>query len=462
MKNENNSDELLEKKKNRRRFSGVKYVGILAFFLALYLGMLTALLPFFRPSYSESEKRKLTSFPKLTVQSLFSGDFFDGVSLWYSDTFPAREKLLGLNNLFRQNKLGGNTRLYGNTNEETDVIPEEIPDPVEPERQEKPIEDELAPQPFPNVNPNSVETVGVLLVVDDTAYELYNFNKECANKYVGALNRLEKQLGSQATVYNMIVPTSIGVMVSDDLLKKYNVNSSDQHKAINYIYESLSKNIKTANPYKLLEAHRSEYLYFRTDHHWTANGAYYAYTELMKQTGRTPFPLDHYSEVVYDGFLGTFYSGTKMDPQLKKNPDTIHAYKPQDVETFESVYLSGKKKVHRDSTPIIQNVERMSANNKYLTFMGGDRVWEIVRNPNITDGSVCTVVKDSFANCLIPFLVDHYAKIYVVDPREFTKVDNRTLAEFVAETGSKEVFMLNNVSATRTKAYINSLLKLIG
>ncbi|MCQ2449987.1 MAG: DHHW family protein [Clostridia bacterium] len=448
-------------KKQKATFTMINWIGILAFFLSMYLIALVALMPFFRTKKSEIEHRsksQLQAFPKLTVSSLFSGEFFDGLSIWYSDTFPARDTLLRLNQTFRNSSFGGKTRLYGTQeSEQADDIPDAVPE--QPEETEP--EEVLKPQPFKDVAPGKVETVGALLVVDDAAYELYNFGKECADKYAGTVNHLADLLDGKAKVYSMLIPTSIDVMLSPKMLEKYNVNSSYQHKAIEYIYQSISSKVTTVDLYPYLEAHRSEYLYFRTDHHWTANGAFYGYQALMKTLGKTPFELDHYTELKYEGFLGTFYSGSKMDPQLKKHPDTVYAYMPQDVQTFESTYMVNNKSYHSDSTPIIQDADRMSANNKYIAFMGGDRVLDIIRNPQITDGSTCTVVKDSYSNCLIPFLVDHYQTIYVVDPREFPKADKRKLVEFVNETGSQEVFVINNVSATRQKGFINDLINLI-
>ncbi len=475
--NENNSPKL-NKEKWAQRFSVIKkskFNSIRAFFLALYLIAVIALMPFLRPSYSESEKRQLQTFPKLSIESLSSGDFFDQLNLWYSDTFPARETLLKFNSLFRKTTIGGKTKLYGNVDElqsAGDEIPEtssnstssteSVPEKVEkiPENTEK--VDPMTPQPFPNVKPNNVETVGALMVVDDTAYELYNFDRQCADKYAYAVSRVAQQLKGQATVYSMIIPTSIGVMVPDNILKKYNVNSSDQHKAIDYLYGKMSSRVKTVDVFPILEAHRSEYIYFRTDHHWTARGAYYGYKTLMESMEKKPYSLKHYGVKKYKNFLGTFYSGTNMDPQLAKKPDVIYAFTPKGAQMMYSKYFSNGKVYTQKDAPIIQNADAMSSANKYLAFMGGDRVLDVIKNEKLKKGPVCTVVKDSFGNCLIPYLVDHYKTIYVVDSREFPKADKRKLAKFIRSTKTTDVFFIHNVSSTRGKGFINGLLKFIG
>lgn len=69
-----------------------------------------------------------------------------------------------------------------------------------------------------------------------------------------------------------------------------------------------------------LKNHNSEYLYFKTDHHWTADGAYYAYKELMKAKGMTPSPLTDFTKSEYPGFVGSFYQYSNQSETLKNNP----------------------------------------------------------------------------------------------------------------------------------------------
>ena len=107
----------------------------------------------------------------------------------------------------------------------------------------------------------------------------------------------------------MIVPTSIDIMLPEST--RAGLNTDDQKKAIDYMYGSMLDETKKVNIYDILMSHNDEYLYFRTDHHWTALGAYYAYEEFAKAKGVKPLPLSKYEKVDFPDFLGSFYADTE-------------------------------------------------------------------------------------------------------------------------------------------------------
>ena len=88
---------------------------------------------------------------------------------------------------------------------------------------------------------------------------------------------------------------------------------------------------RQVDAYSKLEAHKDEYLYFRSDHHWTALGAYYAYTAFCESAGLKAEPLSKFESGEYTGFLGSLYSAIKAYPQsqaLADNPDTVQFWRP--------------------------------------------------------------------------------------------------------------------------------------
>lgn len=104
--------------------------------------------------------------------------------------------------------------------------------------------------------------------------------------YTAAVNKAASQLAGKANVYDMIVPTSMDITLPASVRKS--VNSSDQRKALDYMYGSLSEAVRKVDVYDTLRNHRDEYIYFRTDHHWTALVAYYAYQDYAGRAGREP------------------------------------------------------------------------------------------------------------------------------------------------------------------------------
>lgn len=159
--------------------------------------------------------------------------------------------------------------------------------------------------------------------------------------------------------------------------------------------------------YEALREHREEYIYFCTDHHWTMLGAYYAYEAWMRERGYEPVPLkDMNRSVIKEDFLGTHYGRL----HYAKQEDRIEFLDPGTRCT--AIYDLGSSEV----TGLYQ--ERfLKTEDAYRYFLDGNH--GVVQIETGQTGGHLAVLKDSFANCLIPFLTRHYEKITVIDPRYF-------------------------------------------
>ncbi len=426
-----------------------------------------------RPAYSAFEQRELAKFPAFSWESLASGTYFDEISLWFSDTFPAREWFV---------ELGGGLRyLYGvhpqtihGTVTEGDEIPEAPTRPSAPPTtlpttgttsSVTSTGTATTTQPSTSTTTTTVEStttttmdpavlqqnqsLGAIIVKGDTAYEYYNFLRGTADRYIGTINRLSAKLDG-VRVYSMIVPTSIDVKLPKEEQPK---NTSDQGAAIDYMIGSLSAAVQPVPVRDTLLAHRNEYLYFHTDHHWTARGAYYAYAAFAQQIGKTPAALADFDTKEFPGFLGSFYAQTQ-DAGLKLGGDTVVAYQPRGNVSL----VIGKSPSTTNSYPIIADVTGWSARYKYSTFIGGDNGYSCITNADITDGSSIVVVKDSYGNAFVPFLSTLYHTVHVVDFRHFTG----DFVRFVKDTGIQDVLVLNNISATRNGTLVTKLETFVG
>ncbi len=317
------------------------------------------------------------------------------------------------------------------------------------------------PAPTPSAEPTPAaqeepqaapETVGGLLVVEDTAYEYYNFVTDLANDYITAVVDAGKKLEGKATVYDMVIPTSIDIMLPESYIEKNSLNTSDQKKAIDeYILPSITAqdpNIKTVSIFDTLKAHANEYLYFRTDHHWTQLGAYYGYVEFCKARGFEPVALDQFDRADYTGYLGSFYTATNS-AALAANPDTVEAYIPRADVNLSFTQTDGQTV---ESWPLIADGEQYDTTSKYIAYCAGDQPYEEIVNNDMAEGPSIVVVKESFGNCFLPFLVNHYKNVYVVDYRSYTG----TVTDLVNSTGATDVLLLNNISMTRNEGLIDS------
>ena len=449
--------------------------------------MITGFLLFLRPTESDLEKRKLAVFPTPTLAAVLNGSFFMDISKWYADTYPLREKMIAFQSNTEDLYGIRNTVIYGDTGQKADAIPKEdgetapiisdiaveedsdktsnvtesLPDgnnesasstaivqnsvsdgSIQAENKEAANRQEMAKEDEKPAKDGTLkvqpEVAGTVYIAENRGFTLYYFYKKGADLYASMLNTVAKKIGNSATIYDIVVPNSFGVNLDEDIQK--NMNTSNQGEAINYIYKKLNKSIKTVETYNQLRNHNSEYLYFKTDHHWTALGAYYVYRSFCETKGIHPHELGDYKKKKFPDFLGSFYAYSNQSKALKKNPDTVEAYIP--------IATNKEKITPREGKPyqydIISDANKFSSANKYLAFIGGDQPLIEINNPKLKDDSSCIIIKESYGNAFVPFLVDHYQYVYVVDYRYYTG----DVAKVAAKHTNTDIIFLNNTAAT--------------
>ncbi|MBQ7829900.1 MAG: hypothetical protein IJ345_06485 [Clostridia bacterium] len=404
------------------------FVAVMAIFA--FIGLLF----FLRPTVSETEKRELTKFPEFTLESFLSGEFTSQVSLWFADTYPLREGMISANSSLES--------LYGFNSEQivmggdADDIPDAPSDPSD--------------VVFNPTDDGSGEKVSGLYVNADIAYQLYSFNEQNSKSYVALINNFATRVDGKAQVYDLIAPLHYQIALSVETAQKY--GASDGEKAIDYMYSLLSDSVTSVDALSEMRAHNGEYLYFRTDHHWTARGAYYAFVAFCEAKGIEPTALESYESLRFDGFLGTLYSEANQPAAMKNNPDFVEAFVPMGTNEITVTERGGnvvKYQVVNKQT----NAWYPAAGAKYNCFIAGDNPLSEIHNPNISDGSSIVVVKESYGNAFIPFLVDSYEYVYVIDYRYWSG----DLADFVIEGGIDDVLFLNVVSNTSTSTRLSEL-----
>lgn len=441
----------MNNKSQKKAPKGTKAI-IICFFVTLFAGACVALYLPLRPTYSEAEKRELAKFPEFTFSSLFDGSYFNGISTWYADTFPWRDMFMNANVKIKSFYGFGDDSINSLADGDADDIPEigeapaapiTLPDVEDVPEEEKTEDDDGA---------NAVvQNLGAVLIVDDSAYEYYSFSRDIADKYASTINTAAAQLKGKARVFDIIVPTSTDITLSASVRK--GLNSSDQKKAIDYMYSVISSDAIKVNAFDSIYAHREEYIYFRTDHHWTARGAYYAYSEYSKAAGIRPAALTDFEEKDFGEFVGAFYNDTDKNPALEKNPDKLIAYAPKGNVKLTFTDSKGSKV----NWNVVTDVSDWKRGAKYSAFIGGDNPYTHIVNSDITDGSSCVVIKESFGNAFVPFLTANYSEIHVIDYRYWSG----NLSQFVTENGVDDVVFVNNISATRNKSLVNKMGKIL-
>ena len=422
-------------KKQKETIFIYRALSVRIFAFIMLLGGIVGIMFFFRPDTSEVEKRKLAEFPKPTLSSFLNGEYFYDLSLWYSDTYPMRDGLIAADQKIES--------LYGITPSTMMVgsrkISDDIPDIDEAQENsgnEQPQEVEQISAPDSRAMESEIQKQiqQNLYVKDGAAYSLYYYDQTAADIYTSALSKAAGELEGKTNVYSILVPNNSGAMLSDRELEA--LGGADQEQAIDYYY-SLSEGVKTVDTIKTLREHNDEYLYFRTDHHWTQLAAYYVYQNFCEEKGIRPNELSDFQKMTFSPFLGTFYQELQNE-DMAANPDSVDAYIPMATNDMTYTDTDGSQV----DWHVIEDVSTWNENSGYSCFIGGDKPLAVIENPDLDDGSSCVVVKESYGNCFVPFLVDHYQTVYVID---FRYTQNNVM-DFVKEHKVQDLIIMNNIS----------------
>lgn len=472
----------------KNTLQGFTVAVLLCFLFVLFL--LGAALPL-RKKYSAEEKRAFRTFPEFSWKGLVQGSYFQDISAWYQDSYPGKEHLLSLDEKVESLYGLQGKALYGGERN-NDTVKESIPETGEiaetfslkkdaeeenqaksgeavesrgSEKQEKTKGAETGKtekkasdkgekedtaggvgkeQRFETdaagnlVLPKTEgdvalqgETVGSLYLDGKEAYELYYFSEKGVRSHASLLNTVQS-LYPNLTVTAMVVPNSFGVLLDAKTQEK--LASSGMDQAISYLYSLMDKRVHTVDAFSALASHKKEYIYFRTDHHWTQLGAYFAYLAFCKEHGFSALPLSHFTKAEYSGFYGTFYFSMNRPEALKANPDTVVAYSGE-VNRMHFQDKNGKE----GEASLVNDASAMLPGNKYNCFMMGDHPYAEIHNEKGRKNLL--VIKDSYANAFLPFLAEHYKNIYVIDYRYYEK----KLPELIQEKGIEEILFVNNV-----------------
>ena len=149
-------------------------------------------------------------------------------------------------------------------------------------------------------------------------------------------------------------------------------------------------------------------MYYRTDHHWTLQGAWQAYAALGERLGYEPCPPDTFRTEEYTGFRGTTLSRSGL-PALWE--DTLACAGPDSAVTLTAIDHDGTEQYDRLIFP-----ENAGGWDGYAVYLNGNHGTLVIERPDAPEGTL-VVFKDSMANCLLPLLSRHYRRIIAVDAR---------------------------------------------
>lgn len=204
----------------------------------------------------------------------------------------------------------------------------------------------------------------------------------------------------------------------------------------------MSDKINFVNLKDTFKAHAGEYLFFKSDHHWTHRGAYYAYADFVKSLGMTPTAIEQFTKKTLNTkWIGSMASYTG-DDRVKSFYDTVDAYVPTKTCKM-TIYGTAWGTISR-------NFCIDTSSNQYWAFLMGDNGYTYINVPSNPQDKTILVIKDSYGNAFVPYLTEHYGNIYVVDPR-YASMD--IYEEFKDKGLTDIVFVINSQSANNSAWY---------
>ena len=409
------------------------------FFITAILSM--ASLYFILPEnkLSSIEKRKLATIPELTFSNYTSGLWANSMEKFIDDQFPFRDKLIEMADFINACK---GIKLE---NQEKVFVSPRI------KRQNRTMikGEEIYLDDFDEAYSGS------MLIINGSVYPMGGGSPVMSKYFCKMVNEYANILQGRTRVFSAVAPLS-SAFIPVLKYKKYNTQNKQTLLAIK---NNLANGAIFCDVFDELDRHSNEKMYFSTDHHWNAKGAYYAYVAFCHGAGIAPIELNKMEKRTKYNFLGSLYQLTK-DPSVKANPDSMEYFIPR-VKTTAVRY--GKNNFEN---PIKTNVfsHQNSGGNSYLTFLGGDAPL-IKITTDVKNGRKAVVVKNSMGNAFAVFLISHYEEIYVVDFRYSNHnmlkiIENNKVNDLIFALGMYGAMSKGTINMMRNLATNNGIVKL--
>ena len=334
-------------------------LGLLFFLLPVIVLLSSIILP--DTGFSEKENRVLASRPALKLDQLVSGGYEKQFETYENDQFPLRDMWITLK--------ATTDRLMG-----------------------------------------KVEENGVYL--GKNGYLMEGFNAPPQTQYDATVNAMTAfaQKHSDLKQYALIAPNSVNILKSK--LPAF-APADDQNPWIDNLKDSLtSAGVAFIDIRDTFTDHKTEDLYYHTDHHWTTLGAYYAYLQAAAAMGIDTSSDSYDKAPVSQTFKGTLSAKSGF---RSGETDELDVFLPNGDNTLSSVvnYVDEQKK-----SASFYDTSKLNTRDKYALFFGGNHAQIKISTPTESNNTLL-VLKDSYANSFVPFLAQHYRKIIMIDPRYY-------------------------------------------
>lgn len=332
--------------------------------------------------FSQVENRILAQVPKFSLNNMISGRFTNKFEEYITDQFPLRDFWVSV---------------------KSDV-------------------ERFTLKTFNN---------GIYFGEDGYLLEDYKRTNEQLLSNINSINTFSKAMPNIKT-YFLLAPNS--VKIYEDKLPLF-ASPYNQSKTLEKVEAQLNANVNFINVYAEMVNKKNEYIYFKTDHHWTMRGAYYAYKELCNKLNLKAYSINDFNSIIIDkSFYGTFYSKASNRHIL---PDSIEIFTPKIKNKYKIEYIDTGK-----SSDSFYEYSHLNKKDKYSIFLDGNHALTTITT-NIKNEKRLVIFKDSYAHSLIPFLANHYEEIHIIDLRYY----KLNIYDYIKQNNINEALFLYNISS---------------
>lgn len=397
-----------------------KYTISIAIFLIAIIGF--GIFSFIDPdkTFSDSENRELAKMPSFGFSSYLDASFMKDFETYFSDQFPLRNSLISFSKAYK-------SLMFPNffiSEDDVITLPPTNVSAGNTEDTEAVDDGELTGE-IETVNP---EVLNGSMIYGGRIMEVFTVKDATVTRYTNIIKQLKEECGNPDT-YVLIPPPAYTLYAPDS----HKTESTDFNHAFEMMTELLD-GITVVDVRDKFLSMKDQYLYFKTDHHWTAFGAYQACNEFLKAAGNPTLPsLDTYVTGEREGYLGSLYKAimaNQLSAMFENNQDTVRYFIPF-AEASVTSYTTATMSDPTERQVIYPDYSRNT--NLYNVYMGGDIPLGHITT-NVGNGKSIMVVRDSYGHAFIPFLVDAYEDIWLIEPRYFNNEGNKfELGKFFIE-----------------------------
>ena len=409
------------------------------------------------PALSEQENRTLSGMPRFSWEAMKNGEISESFESFLTDQFFLRSAVVDGANTVRH--------LFSalTVDELLNVDGEEVfvPDNQVAKEPEAVASAEEATQSTQQEPTQQTQTNAPAVAAGDSASiwlnhkdgsktALFTYDKTDLEKAASVLNRYAALLPVGGKLHVMLAPRA---QTANKLALHLDSESGWTSEVEASLQSLVSKNVVVHSAYDILQNDMlgGDYLYFRTDHHWTARGAYLIADSMLKSDGYQTVPLADYKEKTIEGYLGSIYLHGR-NAKLKELVDTIEVFYP--LLPAQSFRVSNAYK--KNELPVIDETQ-----TNYLVFLGGTVGPYRVLDGGYHTGRTMLMVCDSFGNSIAPFFLPYYDDVYMVDFRDeyYTRDEARgSVKDYVRRLGIDDIYIVLSESNGVGSLYLNQLM----